>query len=254
MIRFGGPAAGVSVQSKCSERDIFEVFLRLCPGAPLGIVEYGDKPDVLVRTADGGYGFEITQIFHSDLRGRSAMVCHSQCDAIVALAKRACSEERLRHLFVSVSFAFNRHIPKSTWDLVAGQLANIVASHAPAPGARAQWLNDYSGQWSEAMESVEIANFPALYESMWTHEGAGWAHTDIACELQAAIDAKARLLPTYLQRCDRCALIVAAGGIPGVSAMMPDLECLSRIYTSPFDATYFVGVRDARCARLETSP
>jgi hypothetical protein len=182
------------------------------------------------------------------------MVYHSQCDAIVALAKRACPEERLQHLFVSVSFAFNRHIPKSTWDLVAGQLAKIVASHAPLPNARAHWTNDYRGRWSEALESVEIASFPALKESIWTHEGAGFAHTDIARELQAAIDAKARLLPTYLQRCDRCALIVAAGGIPGVSAMVPDLECLGRVYSSPFASTYFVCVREALCTRLKSSP
>jgi hypothetical protein len=71
--------------------------------------------------------------------------------------------------------------------------------------------------------------------------------------LQAAIDTKAVKLATYLENCDECSLIVAAGGLPGVSAMMPSQEHLSRTFASPFAETFFLRVLDGLCTRLTTT-
>ena len=241
------------MKAKFSEADIWGVFADRCEHVPPGSVDFVDKPDVVVTHDGHRHGFEITEIFHTDFKGRPAVVQHAQADEIVALARRQCTDEHLSHLYVSIAFAFNMHMPKSEWGAIAQQLAEIVQSHAPAPISRARWTNDYSGRWSFALEHVEIANFPELHQSMWRHEGAGVAQTDLARELQAKIDAKAKLLPTYLERCDECSLIVAAGGVPGVSGMFPSDECLNRIYLSPFSGTYFVRVREPICVRLSTT-
>lgn len=241
------------MKGKYSEADIWGVFADRCGDVPPGSVEFGDKPDVLVHLGGYRHGFEITEIFHTDFKGRPAIVQHAQADEIVALARGHCSADRLSHLYVSIAFAFNTHMPKSEWGTVAQQLAEIVQFNAPAPGPSARWTNDYSGRWSFALEHVEIANFPELHQSMWRHEGAGWAQTDVSRELQVSIDAKAKLLPTYLERCDECSLIVAAGGVPGVSGMFPSDESLNRIYLSPFSGTYFVRFRDPICVRLGTT-
>lgn len=233
---------------------MFDMFIEHCQEVPEGTAVLGDKPDVTIQGNGRTFGYEITEIFQLDHRGQPGVVQHKQHDAIMNIARRTCAARGVGPLYVSVSFAFNCHLPKSTWPLIGNQLADIVIARTPSIKSRSSWINDYSGQWHNALERVEIGRFLHLNHDCWIHEGAGFAQRDAAREIQDAIDSKVPLLSTYLQRCDVCSLVIAAGGIPGVSAIIPDQICIDRVYLSPFASTYFVRIRDPLCVRLNTKP
>lgn len=237
-----------------SERDVFSAYLRLCPDVPPGEITYTERPDVLVRQDRRTLGYEITQLYHRDSSGRPASVQHGQGDAIVDKAERICTERGHEPLIVDVAFAIGRDLSKQRWPELAAILADIVSSHLPPVGGHWEWENDYWGGVPDDIQSILVINAGPDGPSHWSHGGVGWAQTEIAHELQAAIDTKAALLPAYLQQCDECSLIVAVGGLPGVSAIMPSAEHLSRTFDSPFKETFFIRILDERCVRLTTRP
>jgi hypothetical protein len=69
---------------------------------------------------------------------------------------------------------------------------------------------------------------------------------------QNDIREKARLLPRYLERCDRCWLVLAADAARPSSFIEPNQASLAHTYESPFERTYFLDCSQGRPVQLAT--
>ena len=185
------------------ERRYFEMFRQDFP-LPNGEIEYGDKPDVILR-GDRVIGIEITNFYlEPGDSSASEQQQRKMRDAVVSAAQRLFQEQSGNN-DVAFSFGFDKNHPIENADALARRIATLakVLSHEP-PGEE---IPRYRYQ----QQTPELSSW---YRIRTKDEGVPWQviqmyRTPImsSASLKSIVESKEAKSKTY-QRCDALWLLV----------------------------------------------
>lgn len=217
-------------------------FLRAA-GISAEILDWeGEAPDILIRTASGVVGVEVTELFRDPGKASNSVQAQEAiADRIVSRANQIHARTRARPVHVSVHFSSSSDVRRLRREETAQALVDLVASRALKPGDYFHWNSDQDPVvLPDAICSVGILGMPKTSMSHWTAPRSGWVAPMPSESLQFKVDEKARHLPDYRQRARTIwLLLVSEGGRPSQFFDPPSREVAISI-TSPFDRTFYL--------------
>jgi len=180
--------------TRARERAFFEEFQRHFP-LPPGAIEYGDKPDIVIRGPQL-IGIEVTNLYIADGRDPTATQrLRSRREEAIALAQRRYETKGGRPFEINVDFeprALIRDVSVLADSIVAIALAVqhgpggtlLREAHEAVPEIR--WMHRSDAEWPDARwKNLQGFSVPMLDPA----------------RAQAVVDAKIEKLPGY-RRCD----------------------------------------------------
>jgi hypothetical protein len=237
---------GEKPDRRVEERSHLARFLESMSAAPVGIREFGDKPDLVIHTATHRIGIEHTQLFR--LQGALGKPFPKEAESLerrsVERAQQLLHERGGPALLVYVRF-HDQPLRKADVQGIAERLAAVVARIAPTvPGARTE-----AESWS--YNRTEPGAIPEQVERLWVIRPGGqdarshWsvlrggAPPDLTRErIQAAIAEKDAKLAEYRSRCEEAwLLLVADGSSPATDLTLP--EPFAETFTFGFDRVFY---------------
>jgi hypothetical protein len=233
---------------KQHERFVLKQFFRAANLDGEIVDDRSEAPDFIVKLGHELVGIEITELFvtgGSDAKNLQAQ--ESLAHRIVSKAKRLYQSSGGAHAHVSVHFAPRADLRSLNRDETAAALSAFVKAQTFAVNELLQWHQDYvSKVLPDAITYVQVLGVPENRMAHWTVPKAGWVVPLTETVLQARIDEKAALLPTYARRVPtNWLLLVADGGQPSQFFDGPSAETASTVST-PFARTfYFARMRGA---------
>lgn len=238
----------LGVVKKRHERFVLEQFLKAANFQVEIVDDRSEAPDFIVKFGNELVGIEITELFVTDgSDARNLQAQESLAHRIVSNAKRLYEFSGAQHAHVSVHFAPRADLRSLNRNETAAALAAFVRAQTLAVGQRVQWHQDYvRNVLPEIITYVQTLGVPERRMAHWTVPNAGWRVPLTETVLQASVDEKAALLPTYARRAPtNWLLLVADGGKPSQFFDGPSTEVASAI-SSPFARTfYFARMRGA---------
>ena len=88
--------------------------------------------------------------------------------------------------------------------------------------------------------SILMYNIPGSKRHIWNVTEAACVETNFSQQLQQIIDSKAEKIAQYLDKCDKCWLIIAALGLSGSNFYEISEEVEQVCYKSPFEKVFFL--------------
>jgi hypothetical protein len=200
-----------------------------------------EAPDFIVKFGHGLVGIEVTELFvKGGSEARTPQAHESLAQRIVSKAHRLYQSAGAQPAHVSVHFDPRADLRRLKRDQTATELSALVRAQALAVDRLIQWHQDYVGNvLPEAITYVQMLGVPERRMGHWTVPSAGWVAPMTEAVLQASIDEKAALLPTYAQRVPtNWLLLVADGGKPSQLFDTPSAAAAAAI-SSPFARTFY---------------
>jgi hypothetical protein len=218
------------VISKKREDAIFGIFKDIYHLS--GEFTHGDSPD-FVGSFDGHtIGIEITEIYSAEsLREREV-----QKERIVDRACKKAIKAGLPPLHVSVIFTGD--IQKGRGAYLTNMLFELVKNNCPECGGHADL--DYESNIPSDFHAILISNIPGSKTHLWNETEVGFVDTNFSERLQQIINSKTEKIATYLTKCDKCWLIVAALGVSASNFYEIDEKMEHVCYESPFEKVFFM--------------
>jgi hypothetical protein len=200
--------------NKQAERRHLDLLLAALPELPRGQVEACEKPDFVMLAAGTRIGIEHTALFHYGPRTHARELAERK---VVDDAQRRAQLDECPPLLVFVAFAEAAHLSKQNMSGLSRWLAATILRNLPAIGAT--HAIGESGQATPLLPSditqIHVARPISLRNGNWQPSSGGHAPYDFRETLQRELDAKRLKLPTYLESCDECwLLVVATGEVP----------------------------------------
>ena len=227
-------------RNKDQERHYVEVFKDAFSGFPIGELladENQERPDVIVASAQGRIGIEVTRILHEPMKREE-----SEGQAMVDEARALYEKRGLPNLQVSVFLGAQPAFTRQNRKTFATALAELVAANIPA----ANDLADLENGWDDAdvfpfeIHSVSILRHPVLTRNYWTVPQAGWILENFPQLLQERIAKKETHIRGYDSGCAALWLLVVAEHSGPSSFFEPSEATLAHTYTSSFDRMFFL--------------
>lgn len=192
--------------------DLLRAFLG--DAFPEGNPEAGERPDFVIATASGRLGIEHTRMFP---QGGAARGNEVEQVSIVTHARRVATDRGCPPLMVFVDFNSRQVLTKRERQPLGVWLAEIVLDRLPPLGE-----DVCIGTWPlptplpEQISEIRIYRPIRLSAPNWQPTRVGLVPIDFSGPLQHEISVKNNSLTDYLERCDRCWLLVVAEiGSPG---------------------------------------
>src|ERR1051326_5734548 len=116
-------------ENKAEERRFVDAFQSAFPNLPQGALladSQQERPDVILKTAQGRIGIEVTRILNPEIRRNE-----SECDQMIHAARKLYEERNLPHLHVGVHVTGEKVFTRSNRQQFASALADIVAANIP---------------------------------------------------------------------------------------------------------------------------
>jgi hypothetical protein len=242
-------------RKKGRERFHFDIVKQQVEEFPVGDVIEGERPDFVVRGANGTVGFEVTQQYMKAAGGgQSLRAQESEKSIVVEMARKLYEQLKLPPLEVHFLFGNSGPFEKSKRELLSTQLARLVQSHIPPSGTAVSIGNDFSerSDMPDEIAYVSIGSFDSVTHNHWSAGDSGFVQEDFIEELQHTIDGKNATIESYCDKCDSCWLIIVADGSGPSSFFQPSEKTIAHVYDSKFDRTYFVEAFTRRVVRLAT--
>ena len=237
------------------ERSHLYRFLESLPDAPVGERDYGDKPDLLIRTQSGTIGIEHTRLYWPTAGQEMPLqALEALQQRAVDLAWKAFEERGGPPLVVHVRFN-NRVIRKSEVRNVADRIRAVVA-RVNLPRGEKQTIEGWRLRRAEPgvlpvqIDEIRILNpdFPEP-ESLWGVPWGGAIPVLTKEQLQAEIAQKETKLPEYRKICDSLWLLLVADGFTlSTHFKLPD-DIREMIFVSGFDRAFFF--HNFECSAVE---
>jgi hypothetical protein len=245
------------VASKDKELHYLQILQEKLKGFPEGTVVSDEEPDFLVSTHEGLIGIEVRQIFKVDGSPLPMQVLESEARIIVARAQEAAVNRNLPGLAVAVKFSPCADLRKSAREANAIELLEIIANHVPELGGYVALIGDEPHGFQKDLPS--FVSYLRIFHPLepcppfWVAQGGGWIQTGCIELLAEAIESKNKRLPTYLKKCSRCWLLLAADGLNDSNLIQPYEESFRHIYRSLFDRTFYLEAFSRSVMELNTS-
>ena len=226
-------------RQKQHERFLLEQFLR---GAALDaeIVEEREAPDFVVCYERRRIGVEVTQLFVSHAVVQSMrQVQESVSTRIVSRAREFYEESGGPPAHVGVYFAPRCDLSKVRRDDIAGKLSTLVRDLHLTPWQRLDCHpEDSDDSFPEEVSFLHALGVPVHMKPHWTVPRADWVVPLTSEVLQARVDEKAELLPTYREVVEENWLVIIADGTKpsGLFEVRAGVEVSG--VSSPFSRTF----------------
>lgn len=240
---------------RSDERALFEQFRVLMEDLPEGEVFHRDKPDFLIRLATETLGIEITRVFKpSPSAAQPEAALDSTADAIVSEAREFAKDYDLPALMVRMYFNLSTPIKKVDREGIARDIAALICDNVPEPGhtVTLEYGMNCDRRHPRIVDLILISRASTNGDD-WGRGDAMRVEADTRRIFQSAINEKAKLLGSYLTKCDRCWLLLSAEFMKPAQALSPDSASISYVYTSPFERTYFLNCTQNTVWQLNTT-
>ena len=242
----------MSKQQRKKDRELqyVEVFKSAFPGFPSGELiadEAQERPDIIVVSAQGRVGIEVTCILDESLKR-----AESESQAMVDMALSLYEKRKLPNLKLGVFLGAETAFNKQNRTIFATALAELVAANIPAPNDFAELENDWDNPrvFPFEIHSVSIFRHAVLKRNYWTIPSAGCCRESIARELRETITKKDARIRGYDAGCAALwLLIVAENGSPS-GFFDPSEATLSHCYASSFDRVFFLELFKRKASEL----
>lgn len=196
-------------------------------------------PDFVGFYNENILGVEITVIYSDEKTYSKTLKEHEQ--AKERIVSRACERAEISGLPpLDVQVIFSDNIPKGKESCLTESLFEIVKNNIPGSGDEVVF--DSYRNLPHGFALIAIENRPHLKKPFWDCCEAEAIETRFSKQLQRIIDEKSGKYPTYLEKCSKCWLIIAALGFEPSSfyGFSEDME--TSCYTSPFEKVFFMEV------------
>lgn len=219
--------------------------LRAVDGHDPSDVQLSEEPDFLMPGADRRVlGIELTRI-HKPVQtesGRPLRAAEGELDAIVDRAQEIAPDKGVSPLQLRVYFAGQQDSPKARRESIACGIAEAIVHFAPRSGDSRQLINWTAGKKTlpEEVGSISMFGLRPSSRPCWSRSVSGYVMHDFGKNLQSCLDKKQARLSRYLEKCDRCWLIVVAEGVGEASFLEPSTTVQRRVYESAFERVFFL--------------
>ncbi len=241
-----GLISGAKPTKKEQERHYVELFKSVFADFPDGKIlddSSQEKPDVIVLTAQGRIGIEVTRIYHKSPAGeRSLKQMESERGAVVLEALRIYEKKGLPNLLVKIDCNCDTTFNKRNRGKSASALANLVASNIPQPNNSVTIENDWKNSRLFPYEfcTVDILRLSSFTKNYWDDSSFGYFREYFVVELQEVISGKESKLRSYSSDCAAHWLLVVAENSSPSSFFDPSAATLNHCYNSSFDRVFLL--------------
>ena len=216
-----------------------ERFRRVYRSFPIGEIEHIEAPDFRVRTSDGYLGIELTQLFHPhDNQAPPPIALSKARQALLRSAEGLFTGLDQRPLAVSLSIDPNWHPEPGAIDKLARFLAQTVSSLRLTVGGSqvlAGGIGPLEEESAKPVHELRVYYFEGSDETFWASPEFGWRQDLSIAHLQAAIDRKNALVPTYRAKASTLwLLLVSDSGQLSTAFALPDTVA-AHSFVSEFD-------------------
>jgi len=225
-------------QNKARERHFIELFKSAYNSFPTGEIiahEKQERPDVILKTAEGKIGIEITSLHDSKLKR-----AESECEKAVLEAQKIYETLNLPTLHVSVHIGGNHSMNRNNRKKFAVAIANIVAANLPPPGKYAEIENHFNdaAQFPYEIDVIFVYQYSWPDKNLWTAPSAGFYRENFVEELQNVISEKDSKLSGYEPECIEQWLLVLAENSSPSTFFDPSETTVNHLYKSAFDKVF----------------
>ena len=149
-----------------------------------------------------------------------------------------CIKEKIPPLHVAIIFA--NGISKKRENLVTQELFKIVKNNYSTQQGNLHIKNDIVKDLPNEFHSILISSIIDSKRHFWIPVEASFVVTNFSDELQHVIEKKADKLDEYLEKCDKCWLVITALGNNCSSFYEYSKEMEKVSYDSPFEKVFFM--------------
>jgi len=172
----------------------------------------------------------------------------------VALAEQKAMATGLPPLWVRLFFAQSTPLRSAERAALADAVVETIAANLPDVGETVEL--EYRGRLSaphpREVDQIIVCRRPERTVHSWRRADAAEITLDTRAEFQSAIEAKSKLLDQYLEKCDRCWLLLASEFMRPSQAIAPNEVTLAHCYQSNFERIYFLDRIERNVTRLRT--
>lgn len=205
----------------------------------------GEKPDILMQSADRKIGIEITDYWRgrSQQKGGSAMHRSEKAQWNLAnMAYQAYTANHSEPIFVTLQCKSQEPLARTKLKQLASTLADIVGQHIPQELYAKRRL-DYSDLEGTGLEpfvyGINVQRMRDDSSDGWGVVSAGFLSATTE-ELQCIINEKDPKVQVYLTRCDEVSLLIVAESFLNPSGNISfSQDVLSHNFTYGFKRVLF---------------
>lgn len=233
------------------ERQLFDEFCRFTPDIKLILIDQPSPPaaDILAEFDGRQIGIEITRYFSDDERKRR----ESEENTILESAKEQYELINRPKVGVRVSWAPYDSRCKTDRTVLAGALANLIATNVPPSGGRLVIEGDALPETLDrAVQFVSLDRLVDYTDNAWFANRSGWFPNVEVDDVQKFINLKEKNFDGYKQNCEEVWLLVSSERSPSSwCELAPAAQ--SATYRTKFERVFFVGNVAKRSVPLRTN-
>jgi hypothetical protein len=204
-------------------------------------LEFGDEPDLIVRTTNGLLGIEHTRVFRTDhANGIVRQKQESLEQRIVDQAKNTYAYNAGPSLYVTLAFVSKIALAKNEVSTISAQVSNIVSRHIPNEGQHlvldaCKLPADYLPRQISAIFIDRLKN---QREMFWAVMRSDNIPNLSSAQVQEIIRNKDVHLQKYRARCSEVWLLIVQDGFTPSSGFDIPEEVLGKAYKSGFERLF----------------
>jgi hypothetical protein len=220
---------------KLHEMRQLELLRRVLPDFPVGLLEWQETPDCIVRGESKKIGIELTTYHHTPPLGeRSFTEVRSLTSWIVELAHRKFMDAGGPPLYVNVHFRNEPPVSKSNAQSIADALASAIQQtnkplcidegRMPVP-------------WEllpEEIASVGVAASVDGKDRLWSAGAGAWQIPLQAADVQAIVERKSKMHAKARAKCEEVWLVIATDMWRAAPVEFSD-SVAEQVFSGPFD-------------------
>ena len=229
------------------ECEYFRSFRYFEPVIESGTITHDDSPDFRADFENRIVGVEIMRLF----RPESRRAIESTQERILEEACRIAQDQNLPAAHVTLFFNLRGPLDTAARGRVARAVVDVVAGRMPHVGESVA-LEGVPGQ-PRQVDLILVNRVHCGSRERWTWMEAGTIDGNTISVVQNAITQKSGRLPSYLERCDECWLLLVADSFRTSGRLAFDDCCTSHVFESPFARTYVLDFGRGLLHRLTTS-
>ncbi len=238
-------------RQKQHERFLLERFIDVAM-LQAEIIEAREVPDFIVRVEGRLIGVEVTELFISHGPCNNLMQAQESISTrIVSTAQRLYQASGATPAHVTVCFSPGSDLRNLNRDRTANALASFVRGLNLIEGQCVDWhpeeLND---PLPYEVSFVHTLGVPSFEMAHWGIARAGWVASLAVTPIQARIDEKAKILPTYQDTVAENWLLIVADATKPSQLIEAKDDFDPRRVLSPFARTFFYRYPDKAILEL----
>ncbi len=234
------------------EESFFDSFLTLARNIPDGNWLRGESPDYLLTTNNSRIGLEITILTTLKAGNQYEMTAiRTAQDKAITLAKELAVKSNLPPVEVEVKFQNDR--AGIDVDLASQELYTCVKKYLKEIDNSKLWHKNTNNSKIFSGFNIRMGTLNGkqwLSDHRWGRLNINFIHVDPIGKLQNCIDKKHRKLSLYLEKCDKCWLLIGVDEWTAPEAFDISINGIKHLFHSNFERVYFLRNTERKLYRL----